>query len=43
MRSTIGAERAALNDLRHAGEISDQTFRRMQYDIDLAESRLLSY
>ena len=41
VREAIGAERAALNDMRHAGEISDQTFRRMQYDIDLAESRLL--
>jgi CPA1 family monovalent cation:H+ antiporter len=42
VRETIAAERAALNDMRHAGEISDQIFRRMQYDIDLAESRLLS-
>ena len=35
------AERVALNDLRHQGEIGDEVFRRMQYDIDLAESRLL--
>ena len=41
VREAIGAERAALDDMRHAGEISDVTFRRMQYDIDLAESRLL--
>lgn len=42
VREAIGAERAALDDMRHAGEISDATFRRMQYDIDLAESRLLT-
>lgn len=41
IRQTIEAERAALNDMRHAGEIGDEVFRRMQYDIDLAESRLL--
>jgi CPA1 family monovalent cation:H+ antiporter len=41
IRHTIEAERAALDDMRHAGEIGDQVFRRMQYDIDLAESRLL--
>ncbi len=41
IRQTIDAERAALNDMRHAGEIADEVFRRMQYDIDLAESRLL--
>jgi hypothetical protein len=27
--------------MRHAGEIGDEVFRRMQYDIDLAESRLV--
>jgi Na+/H+ antiporter len=41
IRATIDAERAALDDMRHAGEIGDEVFRRMQYDIDLAESRLL--
>jgi monovalent cation/hydrogen antiporter len=41
LRATIEAERAALDDLRHAGEIGDEVFRRMQYDIDLAESRLV--
>jgi CPA1 family monovalent cation:H+ antiporter len=41
IRQTIDAERAALDDMRHAGEIADEVFRRMQYDIDLAESRLL--
>jgi hypothetical protein len=42
VRAAIAAERQALNELRHAGEISDALFRRMQYDIDLAESRLLA-
>ncbi len=42
VRETISAERAALNDMRHNGEISDEIFRRIQYDIDLAESRLLA-
>jgi monovalent cation/hydrogen antiporter len=41
IRQTIEAERTALGDMRHAGEIGDEVFRRMQYDIDLAESRLL--
>jgi Na+/H+ antiporter len=41
IRQAIDAERAALNDMRYGGEISDEVFRRMQYDIDLAESRLL--
>lgn len=41
IRATIDAERAALDDMRHAGEIGDEVFRRMQYDVDLAESRLL--
>lgn len=40
LRQTIEAERAALEDMRHAGEIGAEVFRRMQYDIDLAESRL---
>jgi Na+/H+ antiporter len=42
VRAAISAERQALDDLRHAGEIDDALFRRMQYDIDLAESRLLA-
>ena len=28
--------------MRHSGEIGDEVFRNMQYDIDLAESRLLA-
>ena len=42
VQEAIGAERSALNAMRHTGEISDQMFRRMQHDIDLAESRLLT-
>ena len=42
VRATIDAERAALADMRHSGEIGDEVFRNMQYDIDLAESRLLA-
>jgi hypothetical protein len=41
VRATIDAERTALDDLRYGGDISDEVFRRLQYDIDLAESRLL--
>jgi hypothetical protein len=41
LRATIDAERGALDDMRHGGEIGDEVFRRMQYDIDLAESRLI--
>ena len=41
IRTTIEAERVALDDMRHNGEIGDEVFRRMQYDVDLAESRLL--
>ncbi|HEV8022926.1 MAG TPA: Na+/H+ antiporter [Candidatus Lustribacter sp.] len=42
VRQTIDAERATLDDMRHAGEIGDEVFRRLQYEIDLAESRLLA-
>jgi monovalent cation/hydrogen antiporter len=42
IRHMIDAERATIADMRHAGEIGDEVFRRMQYDIDLAESRLLA-
>jgi Na+/H+ antiporter len=42
IRATIAAERAALDDMRNAGEIGAEVFRRMQYDIDLAESRLVA-
>ncbi|MEO7039980.1 MAG: Na+/H+ antiporter [Candidatus Elarobacter sp.] len=34
------AERRALVELRRSGEISDQIYRRLEWDIDLAESRL---
>jgi CPA1 family monovalent cation:H+ antiporter len=42
IRETLAAQRAALDDMRYAGEITDEVFRRMQYDIDLAETRLLA-
>jgi CPA1 family monovalent cation:H+ antiporter len=41
IHQALDAQRAALNDMRYGGEISDEVFRRMQYDIDLAETRLL--
>lgn len=41
VRHTLEAERAALDEMRHAGEIGDEVFRRLQYEIDLTESRLL--
>jgi CPA1 family monovalent cation:H+ antiporter len=41
VREAIAAQRAALDDMRYGGEISDEIFRRMQYDIDLAETRLV--
>jgi NhaP-type Na+/H+ or K+/H+ antiporter len=39
-RETLAAERSALAEMRRVGEIDDQVYRRQQYDIDLAESRL---
>ena len=38
--AAYAAERIALGELRRSGEISDQTYRRLEWDIDLAESRL---
>lgn len=38
--ATIRAERTEIMRLRDAGEIPDDLFRRVQYDLDLAESRL---
>jgi CPA1 family monovalent cation:H+ antiporter len=40
-REALAAQRSALDDMRYGGEITDEVFRRMQYDIDLAETRLL--
>lgn len=37
---SIKAERAEIMRLRDVGEIPDEVFRRVQYDLDLAESRL---
>jgi CPA1 family monovalent cation:H+ antiporter len=39
-REALRAERDAIRDLRDRGEIPDEAFRRIQYDLDLAESRL---
>jgi monovalent cation/hydrogen antiporter len=39
-RATYDAERAALVELRHTGDIGDEVFRELQWDIDLAEQRL---
>jgi CPA1 family monovalent cation:H+ antiporter len=38
--AAIRAERAEIMRLRNRGEIPDEIFRRIQYDLDLAESRL---
>jgi CPA1 family monovalent cation:H+ antiporter len=40
IREVLSAERSTLADLRLQGEINDTTYRRLQYDIDLEESRL---
>jgi CPA1 family monovalent cation:H+ antiporter len=42
VREALAAQRIALDDMRYVGEINDEVFRRMQYDIDLAETRLLN-
>lgn len=39
-REALAAERAAIMRLRNSGEVPDETFRRIEYDLDLAESRL---
>jgi Na+/H+ antiporter len=39
-RAAIGAERRAIMRLRDRGEIPDDLFRTVQYDLDLAEARL---
>ncbi|HKU68414.1 MAG TPA: Na+/H+ antiporter [Candidatus Baltobacteraceae bacterium] len=39
-KEALRAERLAIMRLRDAGEIPDEIFRRIQYDLDLAESRL---
>lgn len=40
-REALAAERRAIMQLRNSGEIPDETFRRIEYDLDLAESRLV--
>ena len=39
-REAFRAERRALLEMRGAGTISDEAYRRMEWQIDLAESRL---
>jgi CPA1 family monovalent cation:H+ antiporter len=39
-REALNAERRAIMELRDRGEIPDEAFRRIEYDLDLAESRL---
>jgi monovalent cation/hydrogen antiporter len=39
-REAYGAERAALNELRRRGEIVDELYRELQWEIDMAETRL---
>jgi hypothetical protein len=39
-REVLDAERATALRLRDSGEISDQTLRRLQRDMDLEESRI---
>ncbi len=34
------AERRALHELRRTGEVGDDVYRRIEWDLDLAESRL---
>jgi hypothetical protein len=36
----LRAERTAIMRLRDNGDIPDEIFRKIQYDLDLAESRL---
>jgi CPA1 family monovalent cation:H+ antiporter len=39
-REGLGAERRKLLELRRSGEIGDNVYRRLEWDLDLAESRL---
>jgi CPA1 family monovalent cation:H+ antiporter len=39
-REALDAERAAIMSLRGAGEIPDEIFRNIEYDLDLADMRL---
>ena len=40
IRNVLTAERGVLNEMRLRGDVSDQIYRRLQYDIDLEESLL---
>ncbi len=39
-RAAVSAERRAIRALRDRGRIPDEIFRKVQYDLDLAETRL---
>jgi hypothetical protein len=39
-REAYAAERRALENLRHAGTVTDDLNRHLQWDLDLAESQL---
>ena len=39
-RELLAAERAAVHQLRRAGEISDEVARRVERDLDLEDARL---
>jgi CPA1 family monovalent cation:H+ antiporter len=39
-RELLAAERAAVNELRRAGDISDEVARRVERDLDLEDARL---
>jgi hypothetical protein len=39
-REAYSAERAALHDLRRSGAIGDEAYRQVEWQVDLAESRL---
>jgi CPA1 family monovalent cation:H+ antiporter len=40
-KEALRAERSAVREMRDRGEIPDEIFRRIQYDLDLAEARLM--
>ena len=40
MREVLDAERAALRRLRDEGQITDEVRRRIEFDLDLDETRL---
>ncbi|MBV9333631.1 MAG: hypothetical protein JO146_06460, partial [Candidatus Eremiobacteraeota bacterium] len=39
-REALAAERQAISEMRRAGEIPDEIYRSIEYDLDLATLRL---